>query len=268
MQLKRKYSKKEDVPEGMEAAYVEQEDGSWDFDGDFGSDPRVDEFRETNKQLHKENQTLKSELGQIRKQLGEYSEIPADFLMQYKNNLAKVEEEKIRKLLEQGNFDAALEAKYGADRKTLKGELEQTLAKNQELLSINERVTRQYAGYKAKTALKKKIGESGLRLRPGADDDLENRLDADWTVDKEGNLTLKRKDLLGDAGGPMNEEEYVGYLLAKKRYFFEEAKGGGGQGKDDEAADTGRKVIARDPESFGNNLEDIAAGTVDVQKRV
>jgi len=284
MKLKKKYKTKDDIPEKFLGLF-EEKDGEWHLDEGFegieGVTPKpdkLDEFRETNRRLLAENQEIKSKFGNVEKQVERMAEMEAQLKqfegvsgeqIEHLRKLAgKEQDAKVRQLLETGDLDAALEARFGRKHQEMKTEMEALRRKVEDTEHRRMEKEQQLASIQAKTKFKSLITSRGLRLKKGAEDALDMFIDTDWTVTNEGDLELKRKDLLGDDGGPMKGNEYLEReLLERKSFLFEPAKGGGGEGSNEGGDQGNGKIIARDPYTIGMNLDAIAKGDAHIRER-
>lgn len=275
MKLKKKYSNQDDVPAFARGFFTENDSGDWvpidgiDVDaineqmggGEGGTDPRVAQFRDSNRRLTDELQTTKTALAEIRQQ---FDGVKPEEFAAFREQLEKIEDEKIAKAMKEGRLDDVVQMKVA---RTLE-------EKNQELKTRDERFTELKGKYdhllgihterQATQAITRHLSDAKVRIRDErAREDLHNRIGLDWTTDPENDfsLVLKNKSLTGESGQPMTEAEYVQDLVKRRDYLFVPAGGGGSPGNeggdDDEPTGT---IAANDPAAFGRNLAEIANG--------
>jgi hypothetical protein len=287
MKLKKKYGAKDEIPAGAESLYTE-EDGAWVLSAEFEvpegtkdpkSDSKLDEFRETNRKLMAENHEMKSKFGDVEKQLAQlagmeeklkrFDGVSPEQVEHLRKLAAKEEDMKIKHLLETGDLEAALEARFGHKHKEMQTEMDSLRSQVEQAEKRRLEKEHQLASIQAKTKFKSLISDRGLRLKKGAEDALDMFIDSDWTVSSDGDLELKRKDLLGDDGTTMRDSEYLEReLLERKSFLFEAAKGGGADGNNDDGnrGPGNTKIIANDPKSVGMNLKEIADGKATINR--
>jgi predicted secreted protein len=268
MKLKKQYASQDDIPEWAQGLY-EEKDGAWhrredvEFEG-TGTDPKISEFRETNRQLKSDLDRIKSEMGEMTKR---YEGVDPEEFDRYREQLAKVHEEEERKLIANGQLDEVVRRRTARLLDEKNAELENRTKAFTGLEAKYNDLASNYARTQAQARIESIIADRKLRVKPGAREDLATRITSDWTVNEKGDLQPRRQDLIGDSGAAIEPVEYVEKeLLDKRSFFFEPAKGGGAGGNDDAEGGGGPRYVAADPVSFGQNLKDIAAGKAQVKR--
>lgn len=274
MKLKKKYAKQSDVPAFAQFMFEEQ-DGAWvpregvDIDAvNAGIAPedasdRLAEFRTRNIELERQLRDQGSELGNLRKQ---FEGVDPEQFAQFQEQLAKVTEDEERRLMASGNLEEVLRRRTARLIDEKNEELKTRTKAYEDLKVKHDKVTSSFATMQAQNRLGGLISEKGLRVKKGAQSDLNDRLANDWTIDENGKLKPRREDLIGDSGGPIDPTEYVEKeLLERRGFFFEPAKGGNAPGGGDGDGKPKGGSVARNPKDFGNNLEAIAKGEKTVQ---
>lgn len=278
MKLKRKYSKQSDVPsyatfmyEEVDGSYVPREGVDIEaleaaFGGNEDREPGDDrdEFRRRNRALQTQLDTTRSELGTIRKQ---FEGVDADDFRKFQVELGKVAEEEERKLIASGQIDEVVKRRTGRILDERNAELKTRTDAFNDLTTKYEALAGNHATMRAQNQMARLLSEKGLRVRKGAQTELDRLIAADWTVAEDGKrLKPRREDMRGDDGGPMSETYYVEKeLLGRCGFYFESAKGGGAQGGVDEQQQKG-VTVARTPLDMGRSLEAIAKGEVTVEE--
>ena len=170
MALKRTYTNIDDIPEAARGLYSEV-NGEYVLGDDFNiKDPRVDEFRDTNRQLKAQLDQVKSDFGRLQKQ---FEGVDADEYAQYKEHLSALQEEEERKLLATGQIDELVKRRVA---RTLDEKNQQLQSKAQAYDQLNEKYTNlseQYATTQARHQMDALLNQKGLRPRAGARDEVE-----------------------------------------------------------------------------------------------
>lgn len=280
MKLKSKYASKGDIPAFAVALYEEADDGSYvpregvDIDalnsgmgggegGDNEPGGNRDEFRRRNRELQRALDETRSELGSIKKQ---FEGVDAEQFKAFQEQLAKMKEDEERELIKTGQIDEVVKRRTARILDERAQELKTRTDAYNELKSKYDALAGNHATMRAQNQMARLLSEKGLRVRKGAQTELDRLIASDWTVDEDGSrLKPRRDDLIGDDGGPMSEAEYVEKeLLGRCGFYFEPAKGGGAKGGDESPGSKGT-VVARKPLEMGRNLEGIAKGEVTVE---
>jgi predicted RNase H-like nuclease (RuvC/YqgF family) len=233
-------AKLEDVEEAHRALYGEvDKDGTRVFRINVKG-AVSEEFRDNNRTLHTENQTLKDqvaanshELETLKTQLAEAGDKGK------KNDKEKSDMEERVASLEKANADA----------------LERAAA-------AESRAARSMASEKIKTAA----------TTAGAKKDLLDNLATDalndgWQIGDNGDLERRRGETLvmseESAGKPQAIGEYLNEVAAVKPSFFGSTEGDGADNEGDR--DAGKRVITRAEAATGNFIEEIHKGEVIVR---
>lgn len=168
-------------------------------------------------------------------------------------------------MIKQGNIDEVVKRRTARLLDEKNAELKARGEAYDTLKVDHTKLTERFASVQAGTSMNTLISAAGLRVRAGAQDDLASRIKQDWTVDSDGALVARRKDMIGDGGATMEPGEYVSReLLERRSFFFEPAKGGGAEGNSDQRTGGKKTISSGDPMNFGRNLEDIASGKTQV----
>lgn len=289
MKLRKTYKTEAEIPDGAKGLY-EKKNGAWsrredlelevddmgEIDGDSDEDSpkpdrRLDEFRNTNKKVVRENNELKAELGRLKKQ---FEGMNPEQVKKYQAMIEKQQGEEEKTLLAEGKVDELVQRRIRRVVEEKDAEIRQRTTAYQEIEGKYKTMADRLAANEARRQLQRLIDGKAMRVRQGASEDLDRAVLADWTADEEGKLVLRNQDLTGKDGGPMTPQEYVDKeLVARRSYFFEPAKGGGAKGNtgggsgDDGGGggETGR--IKRDPMAVARNAKAIAAGEARLEKK-
>lgn len=273
MKLLRTYKTKKEIPDFALALY-EERDGAFhlregvEIEGSTPPDDDTrDEFRENNKKLNRELNNLKAEKTRLEKLMEGFD---PDQWKQFQEVIAKNRDAEEAALLKAGNVDEVVKRRIQRTVEEKDVEIRNRTKAFDELKSKYDQMALTFTQQKAQRKVTELIEKKGLRLRKYAAEDLNARITADWTSDDNGNLQLKNSNLLNDKGEGMSPEEYVEKELVQRRSYFFEPMKGGGAGDDrgePENPGGGNSFVARDPVSFGRNLDAIAKGEKKVAPR-
>jgi len=281
MALKKKYAKKNDIPAwAVKAELFEEKDGEWvakdDVAGDLDDEeessggPSDSEVKRQNRELQNQIKQRDTELGRIRKDTEKFKDFDEETYKHYQETVQKARDEEEKALLRAGRVDEVVQKRIAR----VMEEKDRELTNRTKAFTELEAKYNQLSGFVATDRARKKIANAiskkGLRIKPGAEEDLDMRISQDWTSDENGNLVLRNQNLINDKGAPMTDEDYVSSELLKRRaYFFEAAKGGGAGGNSDDMdnSDARSTIAADDAVAFGLNAEAIDKGTKRVRSR-
>lgn len=267
MKLPKRTKKIEDIPEKYRVLFTQDAGtGDWVRDdvesddvgsGGGGERDRLGEFRENNIKLQREKAEL---LAQLKK----YEGIDPEKVKKYEGEIAKIEADEERKLIQEGRFDdlfsrktAAMRESWTKEKTALERALEGTKAENKNLRGTIGR-------YVIDNTLDEALSKVG-KLKERARADARNRARSIFDVNEKGELTATRDGVTtyGDNGKELGIEEFAKKLLDDAPHFFEPSEGGGsGPGpKPNPGAGPGPRksdTVPDDPLEFGKNLEGIA----------
>jgi len=145
---------------------------------------------------------------------------------------------------ERSQFEARIAALESSNEE-LRGEL---TAKGRKLgqVLIDASVTRAFDGL-------------GIKVRPGALDDVLARARQKWTLNQDGSPTAAE----GDGQEPPDFKAWAASLYKSAAHLFETNAGGGAPPRGGDIGPAGRKRISRhDKKAFSENLDGIARGEV------
>ncbi len=170
-----------------------------------------------------------------------------------------------KKMIDAGQLDELLLER--TDR--MRGDFEGQRESMQKLLDEANGTSSNY-----KTQLEKVVIDSSIQtavgnvatVKQGAMQDVLSRAKSVWKLDENGAplpVDHQGKTIYGkDGSKQVSMEEWAEGLLSEAPYLFEGSKGGGAGGGDHRSS--GSKVLGSNQEALSNNLEDIAAGKVEV----
>ena len=264
------YKNEGDVPEALKDYYVKTDDG-WVPDGvDSELKASNKRFRTENIQQRKNFEALEDKFNTMKDQ---FKDIDPEEYSKHIEMINQIKEDEVKTLMKQGKFDEVVQRRTAAVIEDTKKQLK---AKDDALLKSQENGE----------SLKSKLGEllidrdiqlevskSKLNLETGALPYLLDKGRKTWHIDEKGEqvptekdpVTGKRQTRYGKDGNPITKAEWMAETLVSSPFLFKPATGGGGPGKDqDGISRPGQKktVDMSDPVAFGQNLEDIAKGTV------
>ena len=206
MSLKRKYAGKEEIPQGLEKFYVEQ-DGAFtlDLEGGFKTD---DDVANVKKALDKERADHKA----AKEQLKKFEGIDPEAM--------KAEREEFEELKAKGGKidEAAVEAR-------IKARFERDASKLQQQLAEREQTIAQFNAERKANSVKDSLrsAASKLKVRKEAEDDVLARAGM-FELDAEGKVITK--DGCGVAPG-LTAEQWLEETLKGKPHWSEPSRGAG-----------------------------------------
>lgn len=251
----------ENVPEAVRDQYEEQGDGSYRLVLNDDPSEKVNEFRENNVKLMKEQERLK-------KQLESLPTDDAEAIQEAMDAKKKLDEMQSKKLLEEGQVDQYLEQRT----KEMRDKYEEQLSRQKEAAKREreryEQLHSELATTKVKSALSEAISDVA-QPKKGAMDDILRRGREDWQVDENGELK-PRDGLLSVDGEPITRmSEYAKHLAKSADYLFEAGGGSGGAGGKNrrKSGEGGPRLIPHDKLTLSDkDLEDIASGAAKIDR--
>lgn len=275
--LKRKINKLEEVEEAYRALYTKTSDG-YTLDVEDESDPsdppnspndkggntdvqlvearkKINEFRDTNIRLMKENEEFKKKFAPL-------ANLDPGKIPTLLEAMDKLESDVDRKLIEEGKFDTLVEKRTERMRQDHEGKVKSLSTQNDEYLrqikALKENLNKQVIDNSVQLAVTKIASP-----RPGAMRDILARARDIWEIDDDGNPRPMRDGEVWygkDSKNPMSFDEYAEVLSQEVPWMFEGSKGGGANG--DEKAPKGGGRYVKD---IGDDLKGVATGKVQVQ---
>ena len=221
---------------------------------------RVKEFRNENIKLRRELEAMKGMLGDLTKE-----DLDA---MRESANRMKSEEEKA--LIQKGRLDEVMERRV----KALQAEHEKKLkALTDELTGLktgSEKLRRELKKDRIVSRVREEADRLKLKFPATAMEDINARALSMFDLDEEGNLiSMDGEDpRVNSEGKEYSPKDFVMGLVESAPHLVEGASGGdfNGTGKRGNGGRRGVITIdARDPKAFGDNLEAIASGKMDVR---
>lgn len=205
------YTQESEIPEALKEHYVEK-DGAWMPDG-FVPKTKLDEFRENNRNLAKEN-------GELKNQFLKVKDIDPERYAESVAKLQELENERLAKAQEWGLLKANLEQQHS---ETLKAE--KTRAKEIQDGWNKERI----ANEAAMTVMRHAVPGQGNMKYIQADIQAVAQIDPETGktvfLDEKG---LKLKNEAGD--GDLTMEEYIVKQYIPNSSLFQRSEGAGSQG--------------------------------------
>lgn len=261
MALKAKLTKEEfdALSDELKAHYKVTGEG-YALDTDAGSDlkEKLDEFRNNNVALMKEQEKLQAQVKQ-------FEGIDPEKAREAQAKLHELEE---KKMLDDGQIDELVNKRTERMRSDFENKYKALEERNAHLESRTVNTESQLHAKMVESGIANAVSAVGT-VRKGAMPDILARAGSVWKLDDELNLVAMRGDqpMIGaDGKTPLTPEEYATSLLQDAPFFFEGSSGSGAGGNDTANANNqGGKTIAHgDKAAFGSNLEDIASGKVQV----
>lgn len=265
MPLKPVYDSLDAVPDEHKSLYSERSDGKAVLELD-GLPPgavqkeRLDEFRATNVDLLKKNETLTAEIEKMKESLAELDELRKKLDAKDDDDLLKAG--KVDELVEQ-----KLERRVAEMRREHETAIKALTKARDENIQARETAETGLYGLMIDQGITNAIGDVAVP-RKGAWPDLRARARSVWRV-KEGSMVPMDEDgqvLYGpDGEKPLTMQQWIEGMVDSAPHLFEDSSGAGGPGNKKPVNTNGAKrIVSGDPVAFGANLEGIAKGTVQV----
>jgi hypothetical protein len=245
------------VPEPLRNEYVKTGDVFVLQVDEKGYKTKLDEFRNNNIELTKKQQELETNLAK-------YKDVDPAKYQQALAELQKIELLEDSQLIKEGKIEdlrkkwttgvaSEWETKYKGLEKTTQSLQKDLEAERSELhqLILDTQAAR--------------VFNDMANIRPGAMLDINNRVRAAFTVDKNRKLVPRDPDNMQDEkGNPLDLKGFAQKLLQECPYLFEAGTGGGaGGGKPAGVKDRdGITYVENTPENHGRYANEIAAGKV------
>lgn len=263
MTLKALIAQLEDVSEELREHYVpaEGEGGGFVLDSDESEyKKKLDEFRNNNRKLHREQDRL-------RKEAEKTKGIDPERYQEAVDALEKLESMEDSELLKEGNIDAVVAKRTEA----MKKENDKQMNARQKLLDVamkeRDKMKSRLGSLLIDSEVTRAISKIG-KPRQGALDDILGRAHKTWQIDEEGDVVPQSEGgetVYGTDGEPLTMEGWSADLLTNASHLFEGGGGGGGTGSKKPAKPGSKKTVqASDAMAFGKALEGVADGSVEV----
>jgi len=190
---------------------------------------RVDEFREKNIALAKDNETFTARLAKLSKHVGEDEDKFVNELTELRKTKQLVED---GKLAESGKVEEVLAERTKKMRENYEEELRKLAGESSEWKRNFSDVTEQLKGVQIDNYIRAAIHDAKSGARPEAENHilLEARkvfkIDGDKIIPKNGDATI----FGSDGASPMSPLEWMKSLQKNLPYLFKESNGGGANG--------------------------------------
>ena len=228
------------LPETLKEFYNKDEQDKYVLQTD--SKEKINEFRDNNRNLYKENEDLKKQTLSFQKQLEEKTQALQ------KNNE--------KELLSEGKIDELLDKRTEAMRQSYEEKL-QNLAKNFESaektldIHIVENQIRD-AAIKANARNDRAVDHIIRAVRSSVKRDGTNAV----RIDKEGNIVMSE-----DGKTPQGISDIVDELRSSDSFLFAESTGSGATGGQDQAVSNKKKIRRSE---IGKYISEVSKGEVDI----
>lgn len=245
MSLKPRVQSLDEVPESVRSFYSEAEGGGFALAVE-GMVPksRLDEFRDTNIALRREQEELRKKFEGVDPEAA-------------REALARVQRERDKKLIDAGKLDELVAERVAA----MKSDFDRQLAA---LTGDRDKMAGRLSELVIDTAIRDAAAKSGVRAT-AIDDVLLRGRQVFRLADGQAVAMDGDKPIYGKAGEPMSVAEWVGNLTAAAPHLFEPSRGGGApQGSGGGGARVPGTVQRSDTKAFLDNLDAIAAGKIAV----
>jgi len=216
---------------------------------------RLDEFRENNIALKKQQEELQA-------QLDRFSGVDLD---KYKKAMERDNQLRDKKLIEEGKVDELVQHRTADMKRAYEEQVQALQQARAEAEGKSKTFLEELSKLKIDTSVQQAVASVGS-LRKGAIHDVLNRARQDFSITNDGKLQPK-EGMISSTGDPIKTiDDWAKSLIGSAGYLFEAAGGGGAGGSNANDRAPGAKTIKSDPVVFGQNLEGIAAGKVKVAR--
>jgi hypothetical protein len=210
-----------ELPDYHQSLYTETADGKYRLNVE-GLVPEAELTGLKNKKTE-----LLDEVKALKAQVAKFKDIDPE---KAKEALAKLKELDEKKLFDEGKIDEIVEGRVQTMRSDFESQIKALKENNQalkeELAAKDGRLKEVVIDQAITTA----YDEMGVKIKPGALQDVLSRARGVWSLDEEGNPVAMDGDkkLFGkDGENPLTVAEWAGGLMANAKHLFEESSGGG-----------------------------------------
>jgi hypothetical protein len=245
--------------------YVLQIEKDDDKDDDDDGNSRLAEFRNNNIALKKQNAEFKKELDALKKQLEGFD---PEMLEAGRKAQERARNDEERRLLAAGRFDDVFELRL----RDLKGSYEKKLEESKKLIEQEQQrrnaMRAELRDSKVWSSLSRELSRKNVKLQPSAQDDFMSRALRIFDVNDEGELVALEngQPRLNRESKEYSPEDFIQHIAEEASHLLVGSSTGPNGGQKPPIGSI-VEVDARDPNSFGRNIESIAKGKVNVRLR-
>lgn len=275
--LKKRVTDIESVDERYRDLYIQAEDGSYQLDFvDQDAKAQVDEFRNNNRALNRELQTMKEQMDKY-SALGDVTPEDINGLLEARKMAERAAQDELLKeiMLPDGSVDrdrirSYADKQFEGERKAMQSKYDALAKEKEELDGLLFEAKDAYQTEVRNSQIRNAI-EGVARPRDGAMDDILARAEAAVGFNDSGDMVVwdgNGEPRYGAKGGDfMTAKEWVGELVEQAPHLFEGRVGGGAAGDGGKQAPRpgGPIVNARDAEDLGRNFKAIIDGTAAIR---
>jgi hypothetical protein len=247
--LQAKLDSLEGLPDGIAEFYNQTESGyELAVDGLVPKDT-VDQFRDNNIKLQKDNAKLSKSLQSI--DVDKYNEL-----------VQKEQRMKDQELIDAGKVDELVHQRTERVRTDLEAQMNAFRLQAEQATSDAQKYKNERDSYLINTELQKAATAAGVR--DTAVQDVLNRASAVWRLDSETQRLMPMQGdqvIYGKKGTALSMDEWFGDLEQQAPHLFKSSSGGGASGGVGVAS---RRVSVYDQTGMNNSLEAIASGKIQV----
>lgn len=267
VQLKNKIANLEDVPEGLRGFYSESPDG----DG-FNCDIQLEgaqaasssgamklaEFRDNNRRLRKENESLLASQGRFSR----FEGMDDEQIQTLVDDAARAQALEDKKMIDEGKAEELFTRRTQEIIERHKAETGAYTSKLEEFQGKFDGIEQKYHGLLIDTQLQTALNGAAAP-RKQALVDIQNRARSVWGFTPDGEMSATDPaiggPMLDNDGKAMTMGSWVGQLVENSPHLFEASQGGGGGGSD------GARIRGSiDGIDIGANLDAVAKGQLKV----
>lgn len=259
MALKKRLKSLEGLDEATQKLYTKQgEEFILDLDDPDYSEQKkkLEEFRNNNIQLMQTKE-------QLEQQVKRFDGIDPTQWQEAKKALDTINQIEEKDLIKGGKFDEVVNRRLAAYRNEVERELKDRDQRITALSQAEKKYRDAYASMMVETQVGRAITSSAA-IRPGAMDDVLNRVKRDWTVNDKDELQVN--GLYDEEGKTLTPEKYAKHLVKSAPHLFEAGTGGGAGGGKQQRKQEKTATVRPDASGIttvnGDVLRDIAAGKV------
>jgi len=257
--LKRVVQDINEVEEQYRSLYEKQDDGT--FRLQLEDDENVDGLKSA---LEKERKARRDAEKSLKETVEKYKDIDPDKAREAQKKLQELQE---KQLLDEGKVDELVVARTERMKADFESQREALQAKIKELDGQLQDRTQQLGAVKIDKVITDAVAAVGA-VRKGAMADALSRARAVWKINDAGEAVALNPDggtIYGSDGtSPMKPEEWANSLLKDAPHLFEGSGGSGSENNQGAGGKNIKEIDRNDQKAFGENLEAIASGKIQV----
>lgn len=258
------YATKEEIPQGLESFYKEEQDGKWVLQVE-GMVPEA-QLRETKDKLN-EFRSNNVSLAQKLKDLEGKKFLSAEEQEEYDTLKKQAQDIEDRDLIDAGKIEELLATRTERMRSDYDNKIEAYKKRAEKAEGTAGTYQKRLANVLVEAEVSKTLSAQGVSPLKGALGDVIARARSTWQVNPDGNLVAlneKGDPVYGnDPAAPLSMHEWTQTVVKEAPYLFMDSKGSGGDGNrsgGDKGGDGIIRISRTDEAAKSKHIEDIASG--------